>query len=110
MGSGANDRPGFVQRIREARHQSRGPFTGAHVCQVLEEEGYRTIDVDDDESFRLYCKEGCKPVPVNRGWRLIWDRDPTFLCLQRDLGFSRSRLRTRLNEARNYDSNHDPVH
>lgn len=108
MGSGANDRRGFVQRIREARHESRGPFTGAHVCRVVEEEGYRAIEVDD-ESFLIYRKEGCKPVPVNRDWRLIWDRDPTFLCLQRDLGLSRSRLRTRLNEARNHDSKHDPV-
>jgi hypothetical protein len=104
VAGGANDRRGgFVQRIREARRKSRGPFTGDHVCQVVEEEGYEAIDVDDGESFLIYRKDGCKPVPVNRDWRLIWDRDPIFLCLQRDLGFSRSQLRTRLNEARNHD-------
>jgi hypothetical protein len=105
VGSGANDRPGFVQRIREARRGSRGPFTGAHVCRVFEEEGYEAVEVDDD-SFLMYRKDGCKPVPVNRGWRLVWDKDPTFRCLQRDLGLSRSQLRTRLNEARNQDSTH----
>lgn len=109
MGSGANDRGGFVQRLREARRESRGPFTGAHVCRVVEEEGYRAIEVYDEDSFLIYRKDGCKPVPVNKDRRLIWDRDPTFLCLQRDLGLSRSQLRTRLNEARNYDSNHDPT-
>jgi hypothetical protein len=100
--SGSNDRHGFVQRILEARRQSRGPFTGAHVCQVVEDEGYTAVEVEDGNSFAIYRKEGCKPVPVNPDWRFIWDRDPTFLCLQRDLGFSRSRLRTRLNEARNH--------
>ena len=103
MGSGANDRRGFVRRIREARRESRGPFTGVHVCQVVEEEGYEALEVDDGESFLIYRKAGCQPVAVNRDWRMIWDRDPTFLCLQRDLGFSRSQLRTRLNEARNHD-------
>ncbi len=102
MGSGANDHPGFVQRIREARRQSRGPFTGTHVCLVLEEEGYEAIESDDHEAFLVYRKDGCRPVPVNRDWRLVWDRDPTFRCLEKDLGLSRSQLRTRLNEARNH--------
>lgn len=101
MGSGANDR-GFVQRIREARRISRGPFTGAHVCRVVEDEGYHAIEIEE-EAFLIYRKEGRKPVPVNRDWHLIWDRDPIFHCLQRDLGLSRSQLRTRLNEARSHD-------
>jgi hypothetical protein len=100
VGGGANDRRGFVQRIREARFAYRGPFAGAHVQKVVEDEGYEAVDVGDGESFLMYHKDGCKPIPVNAAWEAIWDNDPIFRCLQRDLGFSRSTLRTRLNEAR----------
>jgi hypothetical protein len=101
VSSGANDRHGFVQRIKEARRAYRGPFTGAHVQKVVEGEGYEAVGVDENESFLIYRKDGCKLVPVNIDWEAIWDDDPTFRCIQRDLGFSRPKLRTRLNQARN---------
>jgi hypothetical protein len=102
LSSGANDRRGFAQRIKEARRAYRGPFTGAHVQTVVEGEGYEAVTVDGSGSFLIYQKDGCKPVPVNADWEAIWDDDPTFRCLQRDLGFSRSKLRTRLNQVRNF--------
>jgi hypothetical protein len=100
VASGANDRRAFVQRILEARQAYQGPFCGADVKKVVEEEGYETVQVDESDSFLMYRKDGRKPVPVNGSWDAIYDDDPTFRCLQRDLGFSRSKLRTRLNEAR----------
>jgi hypothetical protein len=100
VASGANDRRGFVQRIREARLAYRGPFCGDDVKKLVEDEGYESVDVDESESFLVYRKDGGKPVPVNADWTAIHDDDPTFRCLQRDLGFSRSKLRTLLNKAR----------
>lgn len=100
MSSGANDRRGFAQRVKRARRAYRGPFTGAHVRKVVEDEGYEAVPVDGDESFLVYRKDGCQPVPVNAGWEAIWDDDPTFRCLQRDLGLSRSKLAARLNRVR----------
>jgi hypothetical protein len=100
LASGANDRRGFAHRIRDARRAYRGPFCGADVKKVVEDEGYEAVQVDEEESFLVYRKDGCKPVAVNGSWEAIYDDDPTFRCLRRDLGFSRSKLRTRLNEAR----------
>ena len=100
MSSSANDRRGLVQRVKGARRAYRGPFTGAHVRKVVEDEGYTVVPVDDGESFLMYRKDGCQPVPVNARWEAIWDDDPTFRCLRRDLGFSRSKLSTRLNRVR----------
>jgi hypothetical protein len=100
LASGANDRRGLVQRIKDARRAYRGPFTGADVQKVLEEEGYESAEVDDDESFLVFRKNGRRPVPLNTSWAAIYDDDPTFRCLRRDLGFSRSTLRIRLNRAR----------
>lgn len=103
MASGANDRRGLVQSIREARRAYRGPFNGADIRIAVEGEGYEALNVDEDESFLVYRKDGCKPIPVNADWEAVWDNDPTFRCLQRDLGLSRSRLLRRLNEARRAD-------
>lgn len=100
MASGAKDRRGLVQRLREARDSYRGPFSGEHVQAVVEDQGYEALEVNSDESFLVYRRDGRRPIPVNVDWQGIWDNDPTFRCIQRDLGMSRSTLRTRLNEAR----------
>lgn len=101
MASGANDRRGIVRRVREARRAYRGPFTGKHVQRVVAEAGYATAYTNEQDEFLIFVKKGCRPVPVNPNWDAIWDDDPTFRCLRRDLGFSRGELRTRLNQARN---------
>lgn len=100
MASGANDRRGLVQRLREARMAYRGPFCGADVRKVVEDAGYESTEADEDDSFLMYRKDGCKPVPVNARWDTIYDDDPTFRCLRRDLGMSRAELRMLLNKAR----------
>jgi hypothetical protein len=88
-----------MQRIRDARRDYRGPFSGIDVSKVLEEAGYQAVKVDDEgESFVVYQKDGRKPVPVNTEWDAIYDDDAIFKCLERDLGLSRSSLRTLLNE------------
>lgn len=104
MPSGANDRRGIARRIREARQAYKGPFTGEHVEQVVSEAGYTQAYDDEDGAFRVFKKTGCRPISINPSWAEIWDDDPTFRCLQRDLGFSRSKLRTCLNQARNVGS------
>lgn len=101
MSSGVNDRRGIVPRVREARRAYRGPFTGEHVKEVVTEAGYAPAYEDDGDAFLVFVKDGCRPIPVNPDWDEIWDNDPTFRCLRRDLGLSRGKLRTRLNEARN---------
>lgn len=100
MSSGANDRRGIVQRIQEARSAYGGPFTGVHVQRVLVGAGYTPAYDEDADTFLVFVKEGCQPVPVNPGWDGIRDDDPTFRCLRRDLGLSRGKLRTLLNQAR----------
>lgn len=100
MSSGANDRGGIVRRIREARRAYKGPFTGEHVEKVVSDAGYTTAYENDGDTFLVFTKRGCRPIPVNPAWSAIWDDDPTFRCLQRDLGFSRGKLRTHLNQAR----------
>jgi hypothetical protein len=50
----------------------------------------------------MYRRVGCKPVPVDVDWAEVYDDDPIFRCLRRDLGLSRSQLRTRLNQVRNH--------
>lgn len=99
MSGGAGDRS-FVQRVRDARRRYRGPFTGADVCALLVEEGYEVANDGDSRAFRIYQRNGCKPVPVDAGWPQIYDDDAIFRCLRRDLGFSRAQLRTRLNQVR----------
>jgi hypothetical protein len=102
--SGANDRRGIVRRIREARLAYKGPFTGKHVEKVVSDAGYTQAYGDDDDAFEVFKKPGCRPIPINPSWSDIWDDDPTFRCLQRDLGFSRGKLRICLNQARNAGS------
>ncbi len=99
MAGGANDRRGIAQRIRDARQAYRGPFTGEHVERVVSEAGYRPVDEANEDTFRIFRKNGFL-IPVNPDWRTIWDNDPTFRCLQRDLGISRRTLLTLLNQAR----------
>ena len=99
--SGANDRRGLGRRIRDARRAYRGPFSGLDVKAVLEEEGYKAVDVDEADSFLIFQKDGCKPVPINVEWTGIYDDHAIFRCIRRDLGFTRSQLRIRLNQARN---------
>lgn len=103
MSSGANH-GGFVHRVRAARRAYRGPFNGADVQSVVEGQGYRSAYKRDENSFLVFVKDGALPIPVNPSWTGIWDDDPTFRCLRRDLGFSRSKLRTKLNEARNSEA------
>lgn len=90
----------FVQRVRDARQRYRGPFTGADVCALLTEEGYEVANDGEEGAFRIYRRQGCKPVPVDVDWPQIYDDDPIFRCLRRDLGLSRPKLRTRLNQMR----------
>lgn len=100
MASGANDRRGFVQRIREARGAYRGPFSGEHVRQVVDAAGYSPMNDGEERAFVMFMKSGRKPVPINPSWQSIYCDDPVFNCLRRDLGLSRGTLRTRLNQAR----------
>jgi hypothetical protein len=104
VASGANDRRGVAQRIRDARQAYRGPFTGEHVEQVVSGAGYGSAYDGDDDAFRVFRKDGCRPIPVNPDWTAIWDDDPIFRTIQRDLGFSRGTLRMLLNQARNSES------
>jgi hypothetical protein len=67
---------------------------------VVSNAGYQAIYRGDGDAFGLFQKAGCRPVPVNPDWTAIWDDDPVFRCLQRDLGLSRRRLLTSLNQAR----------
>jgi hypothetical protein len=98
---GADDRRGFVQRIWDARQAYKGPFTGEHVEKAVLAAGYAlSYEPDGEGTFLIFRKDGCRPIPVNPAWDWIWDDDPIFRCLQRDLGLSRGKLRTRLNEAR----------
>ncbi len=101
MASGANDRRGLVQRIRDARHAYKGPFTGKDVVQVVSGADYAPVYEDGSDAFLVFKKPGCRPIPINPDWDAIWDDDPIFRCLQRDLGLSRAELRIRLNQARN---------
>lgn len=103
MSSGANDRRGIVQRLRDARRTYRGPFNGTHVKEVVCGAGYLPINEGETGAFLMCKKDGCKVVPINTDWEQIWDDDPTFRCLARDLGLSRGELRTRLNQARMAD-------
>jgi hypothetical protein len=100
VSGGAGDRTSFVRGVREARRRYKGPFSGAHVCALLSEEGYVVANDGDEEAFRLYRKDGCKTVPVNESWTGIYDDDPIFNCLRRDLDLTRGKLRTRLNQIR----------
>lgn len=105
MASGANDRRGLVQRIRDARRAYRGPFTGQHFVDVVSDADYApAYDDGDGDAFLVFKKPGCRPIPINPDWDAIWDDDPIFRCLQRDLGLSRGELRIRLNRARNSTS------
>lgn len=99
MSSGPNDRRGFVQRVRDARLAYKGPFTGQHVEEVVLAAGYGR-DEPGEDALLIFHKNGRRPVPVNPAWDWIWDDDPIFRCLQRDLGLTRGGLRIRLNEAR----------
>jgi hypothetical protein len=90
--SGANDHRGIVRRVREARRAYRGPFTGEEVQRVVSAAGYtRPYEAGEDE-FLIFEKDGCRPVPINPNWDEIWDDDPIFRCLRRDLGMSRGKL------------------
>lgn|GEM_PF-4028604 len=98
MASGANGR-GLVQRVKDARRAYRGPFSGLDIEQVVRDAGYLPA-FEEEEAFLIFRKAGCKPIPVNPEWREIWDDDPIFRCLQRDLKISRAKLCIRLNQAR----------
>lgn len=100
MTSGANDRRSIVHRVREARRAYRGPFTCEHIRKVLADAGYEPAHAHEADEFLVFVKHGCRPIPVNPTWKEIWDDDPIFRCLRRDLGFSPGRLRTHLNQAR----------
>lgn len=100
MAGGANDRRGIVHRIREARRAYRGPFTGEHARLVVVEAGYVSLSISEQDAFLIFVKEGRRAIPINPSWTDIWDDDPIFRCLRRDLGLSRAELRTRLNQAR----------
>jgi hypothetical protein len=100
VASGANDHRGIVHRVREARRAYRGPFTGKDVQKVVSNAGYSPAYETDAAEFLIFVKAGRRPVPVNPNWEAIWDDDPIFRCLRRDLGFSRGKLRTYLNQAR----------
>jgi hypothetical protein len=100
VASGANDRRGFVRRVLDARNKYRGPFCGKDIQRAVEAEGFEAVEIEDGGSFLIFTKDGCNPVPVNPDWEQIYDDDPTFRCIQRDLGISQARLRSLLNKAR----------
>lgn len=100
MSSTGADRRGLAQRIEEARHAYRGPFTGTHIQALLENLGYVRADEEDREAFLVFKKDGCRLVPINPAWETVRDNDPIFRCLQRDLGMNRWQLRLRLNQMR----------
>jgi hypothetical protein len=98
VANGGNRR-GFAQRLREARQSyPTGPFSAALICEVLEADGYKALDAAEDE-FLVYVKEGCKAVPVNRGWPEIWADDPIFRATRRSIGISQKEMLMRLNRA-----------
>lgn len=98
--AGTSDRRGFVQRVRDARRVYKGPFSGEHVEKVVVESGYRLANEGDVDAFRVFQKDGCRPIPINPGWAEIWVGDPVFRYLQRDLDLSRQQLLILLNQAR----------
>ena len=61
MPDGSDARSGFVQRVLQARHSYRGPFCGADVCKLVNDEGFALANDGEDEAFHLYVKPGCKP-------------------------------------------------
>lgn len=98
--SGADDRRGFVRRIRDARNAYKGPFTGAHVRKVVEDAGYNPANDEEKDAFLIFVKPGCGPIPVNPNWDGVWEDDPIFKCLRRDLRMSGRLLLMNLNRAR----------
>jgi hypothetical protein len=98
--NGADDRRGLVRGIRDARNAYKGPFTGAHVRKVIEDEGYEAVADEDKDEFLIFVKPGCAPIPVNPNWDQVWENDPVFKCLRRDLRMSHRLLLTNLNRAR----------
>jgi hypothetical protein len=98
--NGVDDRRGFVRRIQDARKAYKGPFTGAHVCEVVEDAGYKATNEANDDEFLIFVKEGQRAIPVNPSWESIWADDPIFKCISRDLGHSQRKLLMGLNRAR----------
>lgn len=105
----ADGRPGLVRRIRDARSAYKGPFAGAHVRKVVENAGYELAYPEDPEAFLVFKKAGRQAIAVNPSWDEIWDGDPIFRCLQRDLGISHWELRMNLNQARNEADGDQPA-
>lgn len=68
--------------------------------RALEEDGYESAYDNDPDEFRVYVKAGCNNVPVNPNWTEIYDDDPIFRVIRRDLGVGRRELLARLNRAR----------
>jgi len=98
--SGADDRRGFARRIQDARNAYKGPFTGAHVRKVVEDAGYAPANDEGKDEFLIFVRPGCCPIPVNPNWDGVWEGDPIFKCLRRDLRMSNRRLLMNLNRAR----------
>lgn len=67
---------------------------------MLEDDGYLPAFEEEPEAFLVFGKKGHKSIPVNPEWEAIWDGDPIFRCLCRDLGRSRRNLLISLNQVR----------
>jgi hypothetical protein len=100
--AGSSDRRGrgMLRLLRRARADYDGPFTGQHVRELLEADGYEAMNFGEPEALAIFRKPDCHPVPIDVDCPAIYTGDPTFECLRRDLGLSRSALRTRLNQIR----------
>jgi hypothetical protein len=70
-----------------------GPFTVEDIQRALRHSGYTALPRQARDEVLLYTRpDRPQPIPVNPDWPQIFDGDPIFDVLHRDLGVSRRRF------------------
>ena len=82
---------GFLPWQR-AKPPPSGPFNGATVMRVLEEQGWMPEETASDEWMVWRHPSSTDRVTINPHWESFWEDDPIFRCLCRDLGLSAEQL------------------
>ena len=76
----------------EAKPAPRGPFSGALIIAALEAEGWVPEETASDE-WMVWRRIGTDTrVLMNPHWERVWEGDPIFRTLCRDMGLSPEEL------------------